>query len=374
MAGLYLHIPFCKQACYYCNFHFSTSAKDYQPVVDAMLREIILRKSYLKDEPLQSIYLGGGTPSLLSQKQLDQLFNTIHTHFIVETNAEITLEANPDDLTKEKITELKQTPINRFSIGVQSFFEEDLKWMNRAHNAQQAKDAIRFAKEKGFDNITIDLIYGMPSLTDEKWNSNIDEALAFGVDHISSYALTVEAQTALDHFIKNKKSLPVNEEQSARQFEILIDKLEQHHFEQYEISNFARNKKYAVHNTNYWKNKSYLGIGPSAHSFNTTSRSWNVANNNAYIKAIEADKPTYETEILSIENRLNEYLMTGLRTIWGCNLDEIQKTFGAMYLEELLPKLHEKEKAGLLEINENYFKLSRKGKLFADGVASELFF
>ena len=373
MAGLYLHIPFCKQACHYCNFHFSTSTKDFQPMVDAMIREIKLRKDYLQNDKINSIYLGGGTPSVLSLSQIEILFNTVYHNFIVDEHAEITLEANPDDLTRIKLEALKQTPINRLSIGIQSFFEEDLKWMNRAHSSDQAKNSIIDAQLAGFDNITIDLIYGMPELTDEKWLKNIDTVLSYEIDHLSSYALTVEPQTALGHFIKRKKLPPLNEEQSARQFEILIDKLAQHHYEQYEVSNFARNNKYAIHNSAYWKNEMYLGIGPSAHSFNKISRSWNIANNAKYIQAIDANKPDHETEILSTENQLNEYLMTGLRTIWGCDLQHIEKTFGEQFSEKILPKIKQKETEGLIEINGTNFKLTRKGKLFADGIASELF-
>ncbi len=373
MAGLYIHFPFCKQACHYCNFHFSTTTKNLQPMVDAMIVEMKLRKDYLQNEKITSVYFGGGTPSLISIEQLELLFNNIYQLFIVDEHAEITLEANPDDLTKDKINLLKQTPINRLSIGIQSFFEDDLKWMNRAHNSQQAKDSINFAKEAGFENITIDLIYGMPNLSDEYWIKNIETALSFGIDHISSYALTVEPQTALGYFIKQKKLPPLNEKQSAQQFEILIDTLLQNNFEQYEISNFARNKKYAVHNSAYWKNEIYLGIGPSAHSFNKTSRSWNIANNAKYVLAIEAKEPALETEILSIENQLNEYVMTGLRTIWGCDLRHIENTFGKSISEIFLPKIKQKVADGLIEINGTNFKLTRKGKVFADGIASDLF-
>jgi oxygen-independent coproporphyrinogen III oxidase len=373
MAGLYIHIPFCKQSCHYCNFHFSTSTKNIQLMVDALIAEMVLRKDYLQNEKITSVYFGGGTPSLLSIQQLELLFNNIYQLFIVDEHAEITLEANPDDLTKEKINLLKQTPINRLSIGIQSFFEEDLKWMNRAHNSQQARNSIQLAKDAGFKNITIDLIYGMPNLSDENWIKNIETAMSFGIDHISSYALTVEPQTALGHFIKQKKLPPLNEEQSARQFEILIDSLQQNNFEQYEISNFARNKKYAIHNSAYWKNEIYLGIGPSAHSFNKTSRSWNIANNAKYIHAIEANKPDFETEVLSTENQLNEYVMTGLRTIWGCDLQHIEKSFGKQFSEIILPKINQKVADGLIEINVTNFKLTRKGKLFADGIASDLF-
>lgn len=374
MAGLYLHIPFCRQACHYCNFHFSTSAADRQAVTDAMVAEIAMRKDYLQGEQLTSVYFGGGTPSLLSAQQLEQLFNSIHRHFIITPGAEITLEANPDDLTREKIAALKHTPVNRLSIGIQSFFDAHLRWMNRAHNAEQSIACIKDAQDAGFSNLSIDLIYGMPALTDEQWMQNMQTAIGFGIDHISSYALTVEANTALDHFIRHKKSAPVNEEQSARQFEMLTETLEQNGFEQYEISNFARNKKYAVHNTSYWKNEPYLGIGPSAHSFNKIARSWNVASNKQYVKGITQGEPSIETEVLTIENRVNEYLMTGLRTIWGCDLAGIERQFGTQYTAQLLPQVQQKVQEGLMEMNGTHFKLTRKARLLADGIAAGLFF
>jgi oxygen-independent coproporphyrinogen-3 oxidase len=338
-----------------------------------MIREMELRKDYLQSEPLSSIYFGGGTPSLLSAKQLDSLFNSIHKHFIVADHAEITLEANPDDLTPEKNAELKTSPLNRLSIGIQSFFADDLQWMHRAHTAQQAEGAVQLAKAAGFENLTIDLIYGMPMLTDEKWIANLEKALSLGIDHISSYALTVEPKTALDHFIRSHKSPAVNEEQSAQQFGILVDTLEHNGFEQYEISNFARHQKYAVHNTSYWKNQCYLGIGPSAHSFNKTSRSWNIANNAAYVKAIARNEPAAETELLTTENRFNEYLMTGLRTMWGCDTGYIETTFGKSFSQKLLGQLEQKQAEGLIRLDGPAFILTKKGKLFADGIAAELF-
>lgn len=341
-------------------------------MVDAMVKEIELRKDYLQNENITSVYFGGGTPSMLSTSQLDQLLNTIYRHFIVTKQAEITLEANPDDLSKEKISEIKKTTVNRFSIGIQSFFDEDLQWMNRAHSADQAKECIVNAKEAGFDNLTIDLIYGMPSLSNEKWMSNIEAALSFGIDHISAYALTVEAKTALDHLIRKKKVSPVNDEQSAQQFEILMDKLGENKFEQYEISNFARKKKYAIHNTAYWKNEMYLGIGPSAHSFNKIARSWNIANNNQYLHAINSNSDFYETEILTTENRCNEYVMTGLRTMWGCDIRYIETEFGKQFAENIRFKLKQQPNE-LVEMSETVFKLTTKGRLFADRIAGELF-
>lgn len=373
MAGIYIHIPFCKQACNYCNFHFSTSLQYQQQLVDALISEIALRRSYLPDEPLASIYLGGGTPSLLTVAQVDALFNSIYKHFIVAPGAEITFEANPDDLTAEKIRSLRQTPVNRFSIGVQSFFDEELQWMNRAHTSGQATNSIKLVQDAGFDAITIDLIYGSPTLTNEKWKANLQQAIDLNLKHISSYCLTVEPQTALDHLIKQHKYAPLNEEQAAAQFDILVDTLEANGFEQYEISNFAREGKYAIHNTNYWKNKPYLGIGPSAHSFNKHSRSWNVANNMQYIKGIEAGVPETGTEQLSPANRINEYLMTGLRTIWGINWKYIRQEFGEQAASLIAPLLEEKMQEGLIEQQGDHYKLTRQARIMADGIASDLF-
>ena len=373
MAGLYIHIPFCKQACHYCNFHFSTTKKNKQQIVSAIASEMNLRKGYLNAESISSIYFGGGTPSILSVDEIKQLLNSVYDNFIVEDNVEITLEANPDDLTIEKINELAQTKINRLSIGIQSFFDDDLIWMNRAHQSKQALDCISNAKKAAFENITIDLIYGMPTLTDEKWIANLEMALSLNIDHISSYALTVENKTALDYLIRQKKTLPVNEEQSARQFEMLISILGKNKFEQYEISNFARNKKYAVHNTSYWKNEIYLGVGPSAHSFNKITRCWNVANNVSYLKEIEQNNPLFETEILTIENRLNEYIMTGLRTIWGCDIQFVESEFGQSYSEKITHEIVKMQSAGLIEIKGDILTLTPKAKLFADKLASDLF-
>jgi oxygen-independent coproporphyrinogen-3 oxidase len=373
MAGIYIHIPFCKQACNYCNFHFSTQLSHKQEMVNAIVSELILRKTYVLNESIESIYIGGGTPSLLEAHQLAQIFDTVYKHFNVSPTAEITLEANPDDLTPAKISDLKKSPVNRFSIGIQSFFDEELKWMNRAHTANEARNVIKLVQDAGFPNITIDLIYGSPTLTNEKWQSNLQTALDLNLNHISSYCLTVEPKTALDTLIKKHKVIAPSEEQASAQFELLVNTLETNGFEQYEISNFARNGQYAVHNTNYWKNKIYLGIGPSAHSFNKLTRSWNIANNNLYLKGIESENLVSEVEELTIENRINEYIMTSLRTIWGLDIKWFGKEFGPLFTQTIETSLKQKIHEGLIEQNEHFYRLTRQARIMADGIASDLF-
>ena len=342
-------------------------------MVDAICKEIAMRQNYLQDKNLQSIYFGGGTPSLLSQKQLLQIFETIEKHFTIQPNAEITLEANPDDLSEEKLSELKHTPINRLSIGVQSFFDDDLKWMNRAHNVNEAENAIAMAKQKGFENITIDLIYGTPGLSNENWLHNIQKALALGVNHISSYALTVEPKTALATMIEKGKYADTNEEKAAEQFDILVNTLTANGFVHYEISNFAKPEFFAKHNSNYWKGKHYIGIGPSAHSFNTISRSWNVANNQKYLNAIAINELEITDEILTVNNQINEYIMTGLRTIWGCDLNFIALQFGETEKQRLIKEAAKFIDQDLLVINDSILLTTSKGKFLADGIAADLF-
>jgi oxygen-independent coproporphyrinogen-3 oxidase len=332
-----------------------------------------LRQNYLQDKNLQSIYFGGGTPSLLSQKQLLQIFESIEKFFTINANAEITLEANPDDLSEEKLVELKLTPINRLSIGVQSFFDADLKWMNRAHNSLEAERAITIAKQKGFKNITIDLIYGTPGLTNENWLKNIQKALTLGVNHISSYALTVEPKTALAAMIEKGHFSNPNEEQAAEQFDILVNTLTAFGFIHYEISNFAKPDFFAKHNSNYWKGKHYLGVGPSAHSFNTVSRSWNVANNQKYLNALKKNELDITDEILTVNNQINEYIMTGLRTIWGCNLNDVATQFGVLEKQRLIKVSSKFIEQDLLMIKDNILLTTSKGKFLADGIAANLF-
>ncbi|TCK83382.1 radical SAM family heme chaperone HemW [Albibacterium bauzanense] len=373
MAGIYIHIPFCKQACHYCDFHFSTSLKYKEELLSALQKELILRKGYLKEQSIESIYLGGGTPSLLSASETNHLLDTIYTHFNVAPNPEITIEANPDDLTKEKVRELRESLINRFSIGVQSFFEEDLRWMNRAHNAQEAESAIKRVQDAGFENITADLIYGYPLLTNQKWINNIQHIIDLNIPHLSAYSMTIEPQTALASFINKGVQKPMNEGQSADQFLILTEMITNNGFEQYEISNYARNERYSKHNTNYWKGVPYLGIGPSAHSFDGTSRQWNIANNTKYISAIIDGKIPMEQEILTEADKFNEYIMTSLRTKWGIDTHYLNQHFPSEFMEamyEYLPKYIGEEK---IKQEENIYTLTQKGKLLADQIASEFF-
>jgi oxygen-independent coproporphyrinogen-3 oxidase len=379
VSGIYLHIPFCKQACHYCNFHFSTSLKHKAPLLKAMLEEIELKKDYLGDTALESIYLGGGTPSILSEKELHSIFEKIYKTFKVTSDAEVTLEANPDDLDKTKLKAFQNLPINRLSIGVQSFFEEDLKFWNRAHNATEAISCIQDAQNAGFDNLTVDLIYGSPTTPHENWLYNINQLLKFEIPHLSCYALTVEDRTALAHFIKSGKAQAPENEHAALQFETLIDSMHKNGYDHYEISNFAKPGSYAVHNSSYWKGKKYLGIGPAAHSFNQLSRQWNIANNALYIKAIDALKQNkestvelFEKEILSPEQQYNEYVMTGLRTIWGCEEEKLS-SFGPTFKSFFLEKSTSYIESGHMMHKENAFVLTTKGKLLADQIASEMF-
>ncbi len=372
MAGIYFHIPFCKQACYYCDFHFSTSLKYKAEMLQAMHREMALQSHYLANKPVETIYFGGGTPSLLGADDIQRFIDLLAHHFDVLPGAEITLEANPDDLSLDHVQALKHTAVNRFSIGIQSFFEEDLRWMNRAHHAEDAEKAIQRVQDAGFTNVTADLIYGYPLLTKHKWQSNIDKLLAFGIPHISAYSMTVEDKTALAAFIRKGKQVPMDEEQSAAHFTYLVEELSSAGYEQYEISNFAKPGQYARHNSNYWKGVPYLGIGPSAHSFNGDTRQWNVSNNAKYIGALNQDELPYEIEELSEQDKFNEYIMTALRTQWGIDLEFVKKRFGLPYYQQLtqtLERFIDKE----VVLGDGKVVLAASGKLMADHIASELF-
>lgn len=338
-----------------------------------MLKELDLRAGYLENETIESIYFGGGTPSLLSNEEIELILNKIEDLFDVNPNAEITLEANPDDLSKERLESLATSRINRLSIGIQSFFEEDLKYMNRAHSAQEAENCLKVAT-KLFDNITIDLIYGVPNMSNERWLENLKKAFSFNIAHISSYALTVEEKTALDVLIKRGKLQNVDEELASEHFKILVDESEKNGFVHYEVSNFGKEGYFSKHNTSYWLGKSYLGIGPSAHSFNGKSRSWNIANNTKYLKSIEKGELPLEIEELSVEDRFNEAVMIGLRTIWGVDLLRINSEFGLEFLAQLKQNSQKFIEKGLLEVSENRFlKATKKGKFLIDGIASDLF-
>ncbi|MBN8678423.1 MAG: radical SAM family heme chaperone HemW [Chitinophagales bacterium] len=371
MPGLYLHIPFCKQACYYCNFHFSTSLRQKGKMVQAILKELDIQQHFLNGAELGSIYFGGGTPSLLETSELVQIFEQIHRLHRVSSNAEITLEANPDDLTAEKLTELRQhTPVNRLSIGIQSFAEEDLRWMNRAHTAAHARECLDKALAAGFQDLTIDLIYGSPTTSHQQWAENLRIAFQYGIPHLSCYCLTVEDGTALGTFVRRGQQPPVDEERATAQFNMLLEAAAAHGYEHYEISNFALPGRYARHNTNYWRNEPYLGIGPSAHAYNGIARQWNIANNALYIKALEEGRVPFEQEILTPEQRYNEYVMTSLRTMWGADLERIQAMgFGEHFEKIALSFLH----SGDLLQEGSFFKLTNSGKLLADRIAMELF-
>ena len=380
MAGIYIHIPFCKQACHYCDFHFSTSLKNKDSFLKALKKEIELQKEYLNPlggavgDEIQSIYLGGGTPSLLSQTELMDIFDSLNKHFKISADAEITLEANPDDLISNKIKEFKGTPINRLSIGIQSFYDEDLRLMNRAHNSKEALFAVKASQDKGFENITIDLIYGIPTLTNEKWKHNLRTAFELEVKHISSYCLTVEPKTALAHLVKEGKIKNVDEQQSADQFEIMLEEMRKNNFVQYEISNFCKDGFFSRHNSNYWLKELYLGLGPSAHSYNGNSRQSNISNNALYIQALEKNKIPYEEEILTTSQRYNEYVLTSLRTMWGTDLRYIADHCGKDYLVYCLNEAEKYIRTDEIKNEKNKLFLTDKGKLFADKIAGNLFF
>lgn len=372
MAGIYLHIPFCKKACHYCDFHFSTSLKYVDEMTNAICIELALKKTRIVT-PIGSIYFGGGTPSVLSLSQFQKIFDAIYSNYEIAHGAEITIEANPDDLHAQKLKELRQLPVNRFSIGIQSFFDEDLRWMNRAHTATEAEGSIKRTQDAGFNNLTVDLIYGFPLLSDQKWKENISRVLDLTVPHISAYSLTVEDKTALAHSIKKGTQIPMDEIQSARQFELLIERLSQNDFEQYEISNFAKADRYAIHNTNYWKGTSYIGIGPSAHGYSGDMRHFNVANNTTYLQNLLNGRLAESEEKLSLEDRFNEYIMTSLRTKWGVDLDNIKNQFPNNFYLVLLKDVAPFIESGWVLKTKEVLTLTNSGKLYADKIASSLF-
>ncbi len=374
-AGIYLHIPFCRQACIYCNFHFSTSLKYKEDVLQAMLREIEMQREYLQGAAIETIYFGGGTPSLLSADEINRLFDAICKYHTVAEVKECTLEANPDDLDKNYLKSLRSTPVSRFSIGIQSFREQDLLYMKRAHNAQQADAAIKASQDMGFEKLSIDLIYGVPGMDDAAWKQNLAKVKELNIPHFSAYALTVEDKTALQYAIAHKKAAPVDANQAAGQFSILMESAPVMGYEHYEISNLAQPGQYAIHNTNYWRGLPYLGIGPSAHSFDGASRRrWNVSNNAAYAKSIlQENKLAFEEELLTPFEHLNEYIMTSLRTQWGCDLAHIGNKW-----DESTATLVEKsshlfqEKKWMIQDGRKLV-LTPDGRLFADRIASEMF-
>lgn len=374
MSGIYIHIPFCKQACNYCDFHFSTSLKNKAELVNSILTEIELRKNYLSDKNIQTIYFGGGTPSLLNERETFLILEKIFRTYNVSNDAEITLECNPDDLSEQKLKELKRAEINRLSIGLQSFNEEELKWMNRAHTARESEDCVKRAQDKGFENITIDLIYGSKFSTLGNWKNTLNKAIELQVQHISSYNLTIEDKTKLGHDFKLKKEAAIDDEKSSEMFLEMVERLERNGFIHYEISNFGKEGFFSQHNSNYWKGVHYIGYGPSAHSFDGTSRQWNIPNNNTYIKHIhEGSDKYFEKEILTEKERFNEYMLTSLRTIWGIDSNYLKQQFNEEYIKSFLNQVEVYLKDESMILKNNAYILTNKGKLLADRIASELF-
>lgn len=373
MAGIYIHIPFCKKACHYCNFHFSTQLKSLQATIDAIAKELSLQKSYLKGQLIETIYFGGGTPSLLSDLQIDTLLTTIYKHYKLATDIEITLEANPDDITITRLPVWRKLGINRISLGVQSFNEDELIWMNRAHHARQSIESIQHI-QLFFENYSIDLIYGSPLLSDGSWEKTLQSVQEMAVPHLSCYALTVEPKTALDKMIQQQKKLPVNNEHQAKQFETLMLFAEKTGYLHYEISNFCRSGFESKHNSSYWSGEHYLGVGPSAHSFNTHSRQWNISNNALYVQALNKATIPFEVEQLTTVQQLNEYIMTSIRTAKGLSLEKIVESWGNQRKITLSLAAVKYLQNGFMEEKNNFLQLTKKGKLAADGIAADLFF
>jgi len=374
MAGIYIHIPYCKQACHYCNFHFSTTTKNQGQLLDAIRAEIALRKDFLAGEQVKTIYFGGGTPSLLSVSDLSGIFEQVNTHYRIDPNAEVTIEANPDDLIQTGyLSDLSQTPVNRLSIGIQSFFDEDLEYMNRVHSGKEGIRAIEQSKEAGFENISVDLIYGTPTLTKQNWEKNIQRVCDMSIPHISAYALTVEPHTALDSMIQQGKCQKVDDDDSASHFELMVKHLRDQGYIHYETSNFCQKGFMSQHNSNYWKGEKYLGIGPSAHSYNGGKRQWNLSNNSRYIANVGGSEMFWKEEELSVHDRFNEYIMTSLRTIWGVDLVRLETDFGPEALKLFLGGCQKHLKGGYLEKTGTEIKVSEKGKFLIDRITADLF-
>ena len=381
MAGIYIHIPFCKSKCAYCNFFSLASESKINDYVEALKKEIVLRKNYLGGEIVKTIYFGGGTPSLLSVKNIEEILELLNKNYEIISSPEITLEINPDTIDREKMSSLKQIGVNRMSVGIQSFDDEDLRYLGRRHDSRHAMQVLEDLKHTDFEKITLDLIYGMPTLTEEKWNKNLDIFFSTGITHLSAYALTVEPKTILGQRIEKGELQSVSEEDTIRHYNILVDRTKENGFEHYEISNFAKEGFRSQHNSIYWRDEKYLGLGPSAHSYDGISRQWNISNLTKYIQLV-GDAETqrrrdaelfYEKEILSTEDKFNEYVMTSLRTSWGCDIEKIERDYGKSYAHHFLKNIKKYlENGEMLKENNTYF-LSEEGKLFADGIAADLF-
>jgi len=376
MAGIYIHFPFCKKKCNYCNFFSVVSSKYRNLFVDALLKEIILQKDYLENETIQTIYFGGGTPSLLNKNEINKIFDQLNKYFRIDKNAEITLEVNPDNLTQIYVNEIKYSPVNRISIGIQSFLNEELKYLGRIHDAEQSLNSLKYLQDEGFENISIDLIYGIPSEKNNhttNWEKNLETAFTSNIPHISAYSLTVEPNTILDSLINKGKYEPVDEHTSAEHFEILMKSMREHNYIHYEISNFCKEGFYSKHNSNYWLQKKYLGLGPSAHSYNKISRQWNIASISKYIDSLNNKTVPFEKEILSETTKYNEYILTSLRTIWGCDINFIKSNFDKIFYQLLLKESEKYFQNNFLFFKGNKIFLTDSGKLFADKISSDLF-
>lgn len=382
MSGIYLHIPFCKNKCAYCNFFSLVTEKKMDDYVSALKKEIINRKSYLGDDVVKTIYFGGGTPSLLPIKYVEEILELLHENYNVISNPEVTLEINPDTIDKDKMMSLKRLGVNRMSVGIQSFNDDDLRYLGRRHDSRHALQVLDDLSSVGFDRITLDLIYGMPTLTEEKWNHNLDIFFSTGISHLSAYALTVEPKTILGQKIEKEELQEVSEEDTIRHYNILVERTKENGFEHYEISNFAKPGCRSQHNSIYWQDVKYLGLGPSAHSYDGDSRQWNVSNLTKYIQFVNSDTDLdtdtdmgryYEREILSKEDKFNEYVMTSLRTSWGCNIEKIERDYGKSYAHNFLENIKKYLDSGIMLMKNNNFILTDEGMLFADGIAADLF-
>lgn len=373
MAGIYIHIPFCRHKCNYCNFYSLASTRYMDKIAFALVSELEQQQDYLNNQKIETIYFGGGTPSLLEVADIEAILNAVNANFNIEDGAEITLEANPDDLTPQKLSALKDAGVNRLSIGIQSFRQEDLRFLSRTHSDSQVIRCIADARQAGFNNLSIDLIYGIPTLSDRGWEENLEKAFSFGIPHISAYSLTIEDKTPLEFMIRKGKIQPVDENLSLSQYHSLSRMMQDHGYEHYEISNFSLPGAYSRHNTAYWQGKHYLGIGPSAHSYNGISRQWNISNLSEYFKTIASGKVASELEILSQATQLNEYIMTSLRTMWGCDLVLIRKKFGAESAEKLLLASLTYMETNQMVYQDGKLILTPEGRMFADGISSALF-
>ena len=378
MSGIYIHIPFCKSKCAYCNFFSLVTEKKVDDYVSALKKEIIDSKSYLDDELVKTIYFGGGTPSLLPVKYVEEIMELLHKNFNIVANPEVTLEINPDTIDKDKMFALKSLGVNRMSVGIQSFHDDDLRYLGRRHDSRHAMQVLDDLKSVGFEKITLDLIYGMPTLTEEKWNENLDIFFSTGISHLSAYALTVEPKTILGQKIEKAELQEVSEEETIRHYNILVERTKENGFEHYEISNFAKEGCRSQHNSIYWQDVKYLGLGPSAHSYDGNSRQWNISNLTKYIQLVNADTDAdmgcyYEKEILSKEDKFNEYVMTSLRTSWGCDIEKMESDYGKSYAHNFLKNIKKYLDSGIMLKDFNTCRLTDEGMLFADGIAADLF-